>query len=156
VEQISNHISWAEAVKSQTAIRLGISNIPNPSQIARMKLLAERIFEPVREHFGKPIYVSSFYRSSEVNKKIGGSPNSQHMASRGAAMDLDAQVLGGITNKEIFNYILNNLDFDQLIWEFGDNDEPEWVHVSYVNPEENRHQVLRAYSKNGKTVYAEK
>lgn len=143
MNRISEHISYQEATKSITAIRNGVRNAPNPVQIANMKRLAEAIFEPLRKHFGVPIWVSSFFRSFKLNQLVGGSKSSQHLATRGAAIDLD-DVLGGVTNAMIFHYIKDNLDFDQLIWEFGDNKNPDWVHVSYVSQFQNRGIVLQA------------
>ena len=119
-----------------------------------MKLLAENIFEKVREHFDTPIYISSFFRSSKLNTKLKGSSTSQHCANVGAAMDIDADVYKGVTNSDIFNYILENLNFDQLIWEFGNDENPDWVHISYVSDILNRKEVLKAYKdKDNKTVY---
>ena len=145
--RISEHISFNEAIKSQHAIRLGITNIPNDDQISRMKLVAMKIFEPVREHFGRPIYISSFFRSGKLNTSIGGSTTSQHVT--GEAIDIDCDSI----NDEIFHFIKDNLIFDQLIWEFGDDDAPAWVHVSYVGHSRNRGEVLKAYKKGGKTYY---
>lgn len=114
-----------------------------------MQALAENVFEPLREHFGHPIYITSFYRSPELNKAIGGSPRSQHC--KGQAIDID-DVIGSSTNADFFNYIKDNLEFDQLIWEFGNNDSPNWVHVSY-NTDNNRGNILKASKENGKTKY---
>ncbi|MEM7485026.1 MAG: D-Ala-D-Ala carboxypeptidase family metallohydrolase [Bacteroidota bacterium] len=139
---ISEHVSYREAVKSNTAKRLGIDNTPNSGEIYNMRVVANKIFEPVRNHFGVPIFISSFFRSRLLNKKIGGSKTSDHM--KGKAIDID-DVLGGVTNSEIFHYIKDNLEFDQLIWEFGNEENPDWVHVSY-NQENNRNQVLRAFN----------
>ena len=149
---ISKNITFAEATKSQSAIRLGINNEPNKEQIEAMKYVAENIFERVRAHFGnKPIAISSFFRNFATNKAVGGSQTSQHC--KGEAMDIDADTFGGITNKEIFNYIKDNLDFDQLIWEFGTNNNPDWVHVSLTKGL-NKRQVLKAVKNEfGKVVY---
>lgn len=149
---ISKNITFAEATKSQSAIRLGINNEPNEEQIEAMKYVAENIFERVRSHFGnKPIAISSFFRNFATNKAVGGSQTSQHC--KGEAMDIDADTFGGITNKEIFNYIKANLDFDQLIWEFGTNNNPDWVHVSLTKGL-NKRQVLKAVKNEfGKVVY---
>ena len=153
-DNISKHITYDEAVVSTKAKELKISNDPNNNQLVNMKLLAENIFEKVRENFNVPIFISSFFRSSKLNTKLKGSSTSQHCANIGAAMDIDADVYKGVTNSEIFNYILNNLNFDQLIWEFGDDENPDWVHVSYVSDILNRKEVLKAYKdKNNKTVY---
>ena len=140
MEDISKHISYREATHSNTATRKGIDNTPNESELVAMKQLAKNIFEPVRTHFNKPIRINSFFRSKALNKRIGGSTTSQHC--KGEAFDLDG--LKGLTNSEIFYYIKNNLDFDQMIWEFGTNNEPEWVHVSYKYFGANRNQVLKA------------
>lgn len=149
--RISKYISLAEATKSQTAERLGIENMPDAATIQRMKYVAEKVFDPLREHFGVPIGVSSFYRSTALNAAIGGSKTSQHRS--GEAIDIDADMFGGITNKQIFDYIRYNLDFDQLISEFGTRDNPNWVHVSLTTGY-NRRQVLRAFrTSSGKTAY---
>ena len=153
-DNISKHITYDEATVSSKAKELKINNDPNSKQLTNMKLLAENIFEKVREHFDTPIYISSFFRSSKLNTKIKGSSTSQHCANVGAAMDIDADVYKGVTNSEIFNYILENLNFDQLIWEFGNDENPDWVHVSYVSDILNRKEVLKAYKdKDNKTVY---
>ena len=153
-DNISKHISYEEATVSSKAKELKINNDPNSTQLANMKLLAENIFEKVREHFDAPIYISSFFRSSKLNSKLKGSSTSQHCANVGAAMDIDADVYKGVTNSEIFNYILENLNFDQLIWEFGNDENPDWVHVSYVSDLLNRKEVLKAYKdKDNKTIY---
>jgi len=149
---ISEHITYSEATRSDTAKKFGIKNIPDDSQLHRMKLLAENVFEPVRNYFKVPIFISSFFRSAKLNKVLKGAVNSEHLALDGAAMDLDAQLFGKLTNKQIFNYIRNNLDFNQLIWEFGNSVEPDWVHVSY-NEGKNKKEVLRAISMNGITRY---
>jgi hypothetical protein len=151
MENISQHISWVEATKSATAIRYDINNIPDDECVQKMKVVAARVFEPLRRHFNCPIAIASFYRSKKVNRIIGGSPTSQHC--KGEALDLDADVYGEITNKQIFDFILNNLEFDQLIWEFSNPDgSPAWVHVSYVDGA-NRGMVLKAEKHSGKTVY---
>lgn len=141
---ISKHITYAEAIKSQQAIRLKLSNEPIPEHLDNMKYLAENVFEPLREHFGKPIAISSFYRSQAVNKAIGGALSSQHLT--GEAMDIDAQIFGGLTNAEIFNWIKENLNYDQLIWEGGSVTEPDWVHVSLTRLRPNRKQNLRMFN----------
>ena len=153
-DNISKHITYDEATVSSKAKELKISNDPNNNQLVNMKLLAENIFEKVRENFNVPIFISSFFRSAKLNTKLKGSSTSQHCANVGAAMDIDADVYKGVTNSEIFNYILNNLNFDQLIWEFGNDENPGWVHVSYVSDILNRKEVLKACKdKNNKTVY---
>ena len=148
--QISKNLSLAEAVHSNTADKLGIiNNNPSLNIIKNMKLLAEKVFEPVRAHFKAPIKVSSVYRGQELNNAVKGSITSQHCT--GEAMDIDNVKP---TNKEVFDYIKDNLDFDQLIWEFGTKENPEWVHVSYESTGKQRKQVLRAEKINGKTVYS--
>ena len=151
---ISEHISYIEATNSITAKRHNIDNTPNKEQLSRMKELADNIFEPLRKGLGnKPINIAIFYRSPELNEKIKGAKNSQHMALNGAAIDLDNDsCINCSTNKELFDYIKDNLEFDQLIWEFGDDSNPGWVHVSY-NKGKNRKQVLLSKKVDSKTVY---
>ena len=148
--KISDNITYAEAIHSETAKRKGIDNTPNPNQIEAMKLLAEKVFQPLREWVGGPIKVNSFFRSPELNEAIGGSKTSQHC--KGQAIDID-DVYGHKTNAEMYHWIKENLDFDQMIWEFGDDDNPDWVHVSYVSPDRNRGRCLRAERIDGKTKY---
>jgi len=147
---ISTHISYKEGVRSNTATRKGIDNTPNDEQLSNMELIAEEVFEPLRAYVGGPIKINSFFRCPELNKAIGGSSKSQHC--KGQAMDID-DTFGRCTNAEMYHFIKENLDFDQMIWEFGDDDNPDWVHVSYVSPEDNRNRCLKAYKKNGKTKY---
>ena len=147
---ISKHISDKEGVYSITALRLGLDNTPSDYEYSNMQLLANKIFEPLREYIGKPIKINSFYRSPELNKAIGGSTKSQHC--QGRAMDID-DTFGHATNAEMYNWIKENLNFDQMIWEFGDDDNPAWVHVSYVSEDQNRNRCLKAYKENGKTKY---
>jgi hypothetical protein len=147
---VSKNISYKEATHSTTAKRLGIDNTPDAEQFSNMIYVAENVFQPVREHFGVPIYVSSFFRSEALNSAIRGSSSSTHM--KGEAIDLDADVFGKVTNAQIFHYIKDNLEFDQLIWEFGTEDEPAWVHVS-LSKGNNRNQILVAKKVEGKTVY---
>ena len=148
--RISKHISYKEAVHSATAKRRGIENVPNEDQLDNMYKVAEFIFEPLRMYVGGAIKITSFFRSKELNAAIGGSKKSQHC--KGQAIDID-DVFGYKTNYEMFTYIRENLDFDQLIYEFGSNDNPDWVHCSYVSKKENRNRVLRAIRENGKTRY---
>ena len=151
--KLSDNLSLAEVTKSATATRKGIANTPTQSHLTSLKAVATNIFQPCREHFGKPLAVTSGYRSKELNALIGGSSRSQH--SLGEALDIDADVFGGLTNRELFLYIKDNLDFDQLIGEFPDNmGEFRWVHCSYKT-EGNRGEVLIAYKdENNKTKYA--
>jgi len=150
MERISDHISYKEATFSQTATRKDIDNTPSEEVLQRMKTVADNIFEPLRAHVGGPIKINSFYRSIMLNTAIGGSKSSQH--TRGEAIDLD-DTLGCMSNKDMFTFIKDELDFDQLIWEFGDDENPAWVHVSYVSPENNRRRILKASKVNGKTTY---
>jgi zinc D-Ala-D-Ala carboxypeptidase len=147
---ISKHISDKEAVYSTTALRRGIDNKPNEEQLGNMKLIAEKIFEPLRSFVGGPIKINSFFRSPELNTAIGGSKTSQHC--KGQAMDID-DTFGYKTNAEMYNFIKEHLNFDQMIWEFGDDNNPNWVHVSYVSNEKNRNRCLKAYKDKGKTKY---
>jgi len=149
--KISEHISYREAIYSYTAIRNDIDNIPDIEQLKRIQLAAENIFEPLREWVGRPIKINSCFRSAELNKRIGGAQSSQHCANKGAAFDLD-DTYGHKTNAEMFYHIKDNLDFDQLIWEFGTDKNPNWVHVSY-NEGNNRGQILKACKVNGRTKY---
>jgi len=147
---ISKHISDKEGVFSITATRRGLDNTPNAEQLDNMKLLAEKVFEPLREWVGGPIRINSFFRGSELNKAIGGSTSSQHC--KGQAMDIDD---GGCnkTNAEMYKFIKDELEFDQMIWEFGDDDNPNWVHISYVSGGKNRNKCLKAYKHSNKTKY---
>ena len=147
---ISKHISDKEGIYSRTALRLDIDNIPEPYHLVNMQIIAELVFEPLREWVGGPIKINSFYRCKELNSAIGGSSRSQHCEGR--AIDLD-DTFGHKTNAEMFDYIKDNLDFDQLIWEFGNNNNPDWVHVSYVSSDENRRRIMKAYKLNGKSKY---
>ena len=147
---ISKHISYKEGTNSITAIRRGIDNIPNDEQLDNMELIAEKVFEPLRKWVGGPIKINSFFRCPDLNKAIGGSRKSQHC--QGQAIDID-DTYKVVANSDMYNYIKNNLDFDQLIWEFGDDDNPNWLHVSYVSKEENRNRCLKAYKEQGKSKY---
>ncbi len=150
MNKISEHITYAESIHSNTAKRKGIDNTPSPIHVETMELTARKIFEPLREWVGGPIKVTSMYRSPALNEAIGGSKTSQHM--KGQAMDLD-DVYGYKSNAEMYHWIKDNLNFDQLIWEFGTDVNPNWIHVSYVNDEDNRNRCLKAYKENGRTKY---
>jgi len=147
---ISKHISEKEATKSVTALRLNIDNTPNGTTINNMKLLAQKVFEPLRLWVGGPIKINSFYRSRALNEAIGGTTLSQHC--QGKAMDID-DIYGHKTNKEMFYYIKENINFDQMIWEFGNEDNPDWIHISYVSQDKNRNKILKAVRDEGKTKY---
>jgi hypothetical protein len=149
--QLSENLSLAEVTRSESAKRFGISNTPTPEHIENFKKLAENIFQPIRKHFGKPIHISSGYRSLALNKVIKGSSlTSQHCSGEAIDIDMDGT---DITNAQIFKYIKDNLNFDQLIWEFGNNINPDWVHVSYESTGKQRKQVLKAVKSGGKTSY---
>jgi len=157
--QLSKNLALAEVTRSETAKRKGISNMPTPEHIENFKLLAERVFQPIRDHFGVPIRISSGYRSAALNKAIGGAgktvngvyiPASQHCTGEAIYIDMDGTT---VTNASIFNYIKDNLEFDQLIWEFGTDTNPDWVHVSYESTGKQRKQILRAIKQGGKTAY---
>jgi hypothetical protein len=147
---ISKHISYKEATRSATALRLGIENTPNEYELQNMEIIAKKVFEPLREAVDAPIKINSFFRSEKLNKAIGGSGKSQHC--QGRAIDID-DVYGSVSNAYMFYYIKDNLDFDQLIWEFGSDANPDWVHVSYVDEDSNRKRCLKAIREDGKTKY---
>lgn len=144
--QLSKHFSLAEFTNSESAKRNGIDNKPTAEHIENLKSLCENVLEPIREHFKVPIHISSGYRSAALNRLIGGSKSSQH--SVGQAADIDMEITS-VSNKQIFDYIRGNLDYDQVINEF----DYSWIHVSYKK-QGNRKQALKAIKTNGKTVYA--
>ncbi len=145
--KLSEHLDLSEIIRSDSAKRNGISNMPTPEHIENFKILATKVFEPIREHFGVPIRISSGYRSAELNKCIkGSSTTSQH--STGEAIDID-QDGTTITNKQVFDYIKDNLAFDQLINEFN----YAWVHVSYKANGKQRGEILEAYKEGKATKY---
>jgi len=155
--KLSAHLSLREVTRSQTATRHGIPNQPSEEHLRNLVKLATELFEPIRaavsDARGKssPLHISSGYRSDALNKRIGGSKTSQH--SKGQALDIDIDGrFSDFSNADLF-YLIAKMDFDQLIWEFGDNTKPDWVHVSYVDGEKNRNQKLGAFRKNGKTSY---
>lgn len=139
MKKISEHISYKEATYSNTAKILGLSNKPKKEHLEAMELLAEKVFEPLREWVGGPIKVNSFYRSEEVNCRIGGaSLTSAHMVGQA----IDITTMGKKSNLEMFEYIIENLEFDQVISEYPVNGEPSWIHVSYKSKKDNRKQAL--------------
>lgn len=148
--QLSKNLYLSEVTKSQTAIQKGIKNEPTKEEIQNLKDIAENIFQPIRDHFKVPIGISSGYRSKKLNQIIGGSKTSEHMSGR--ALDIDADIYGNITNKQIFDFIRKNLEFNQLIWEFGDDNNPDWVHVSF-DKGNNKKRVLRAGRDKNGTFY---
>ncbi|GAA4003002.1 D-Ala-D-Ala carboxypeptidase family metallohydrolase [Hymenobacter fastidiosus] len=137
---ISRYVSEAEGYKSPTAIRLGIYNTPDAATLRRMEAVAQAMFDPLRAAFGRPLRVTSFYRSPALNQAVNGSPTSQHV--RGEAIDMDGDATR-LDNAELFDYVRRRLPFDQLIWEYGSARSPAWVHASYVTHRPNRGQVLR-------------
>tara|TARA_R110002049_G_scaffold36075_1_gene115618 strand:+ start:2941 stop:3402 length:462 start_codon:yes stop_codon:yes gene_type:complete len=149
--KISQHISFKEATRSNTALRLNLKNKPDAYQTTNMVGVAQNVFEPLREYVGGAIKINSFFRSENLNRAIGGSSKSQHCDGR--AIDID-DTFGHATNAEMFQYIKDNLSFDQLIWEFGNSTNPAWVHVSYVSEDQNRGRCLKAEKINGKTSYS--
>ena len=150
MEKISNHISYKEGTYSRTAERRDLDNTPNADQLKCMQEIAENVFEPLRAYVGGPVKINSFFRGEPVNTAIGGSKSSQHM--KGQAMDID-DTFGRMTNAEMYYFIKDHLDFDQMIWEFGDDNNPNWVHVSYVSHRPNRKKLTIAKKINGKTKY---
>ena len=148
--QLSKNLSLAEVMRSETAKRKGISNMPTPEHIENFKLLAENVFQPIREHFGVPIHISSGYRSKALNTAVGGSLTSQHCSGEAIDIDMDGT---SVTNAQIFNYIKDNLNFDQMIWEFGNDTNPDWVHVSYESTGKQRKQILKAVKSAKGTAY---
>ena len=150
--KLSEHLDLSEVTRSDMAKRKGISNMPTPEHIENFKKLAINIFEPIRKHFAVPILISSGYRSKELNTAIGGSITSQHCSGEAIDIDLDGSS-SGVTNKMVFDFIKDKLSYDQLIFEFGTKDAPDWVHVSFESTGKQRKQVLRAIKSGGKTVY---
>jgi len=148
-KKISKHISYKEATNSATAKKLKIDNTPTDEHLENMELVAKKVFEPLREYAGHPIGVNSFYRSPELNKAIRGSSRSSHMI--GAAIDCNS--LGEKTNKELFDFIMENLTFDQLIWEFGNDYNPKWIHISYIGEKDNRNEVLKVKRNSNHNTY---
>jgi len=154
MNNISKHITYNEATRSYTAIKYNIVNIPDEQQLKNMILLAEAVFEPLREFVGIPIGITSFFRSKALNTKLKGSRTSQHMANNGAAIDLDASIYGKISNLDILYYIKDNLEFDQLIAEHpDDNGIPSWVHVSYKKYGNRKQVFVSNFNRNGKVFY---
>lgn len=145
--KLSNNLTLGEVIKSSTACKKGIDNTPSNREIANLEAIAINLFQPVRDALGHPIRVSSGYRSSKLNSSIGGVSTSQHC--KGEALDLQGI---NTSNRDIFDTI-KNMEFDQLIWEFGDDNNPQWVHVSYTTERKNRNMILRSIKVNGKVKY---
>jgi hypothetical protein len=157
--QLSKNLELSEVTRSETAKRKGISNMPTPEHIENFKKLAENVFQPIRDHFGVPIRISSGYRSEALNKAIGGAGktiNGKYVASsqhcKGEAIDIDMDG-SSITNKQVFDFVKANLNFDQLIAEFPVNGNPAWVHVSYDSAGKQRKQILVAEKVGSATKY---
>jgi hypothetical protein len=148
--QLSTNLSLAEVIRSESAKRKGINNMPTPEHIENFKKLATNIFQPIRDHFGRPILISSGYRSIKLNEAIKGSLSSQHCSGEAIDIDMDGT---DITNAQIFHFIKDTLNFDQLIWEFGTDKNPDWVHVSFAANKSQRKQILVAKKVNRKTTY---
>jgi len=151
--KISEHLDLSEVTRSETAKRKGISNEPTAEHLENFKKLAENIFEPIRNHFNVPIHISSGYRSKALNTSIGGSLTSQHCSGEAIDIDMDGSS-NGVTNKMVFDFIKANLNFDQMIWEFGNSSNPDWVHVSYESTGKQRKQILKASKVGGATKYS--
>jgi len=147
---LTENVSLKELTKSESATRFGISNEPTEEALSNLQKLATHILQPVRDHFGKPLIITSGYRSPELCLKIGSTTTSQH--TKGQASDFE---IGGIANKDLSDWIHQNLDYDQLILEFWKPEDANsgWVHCSYKGKGQNRKQYLRAFTENGKTKY---
>ncbi len=147
---LSKSFTLNELTKSQEATRLGIDNIPNEEQIQNLKILCEKILQPLRDYYGMPLSISSGYRSVALCETIGSSAKSQH--TKGQAADFE---IFGVANKDIADFIVKNFEYDQCILEFWNENEPNsgWVHCSY-SIEGNRKQYLKAQKVSGKIVYS--
>ena len=150
--KISKHLNLLELTRSDSAKRNKIDNSPEIKHLQNLKKLAINIFEPIRNNFGVPIYISSGYRSKALNEFVNGSLTSQHSSGEAIDIDMDGSTKG-VDNKMVFDFIKNNLDFDQLIYEFGNEKKPDWVHVSFKSSGKQRKEVLRAIKKGKKTIY---
>lgn len=144
---LSKYVTLKEATQSDTAVKAGIDNNPTPDVLEIMRHTAENLFDPIREHFGVPIGVSSFFRSPALNRAIRGAADSQHV--RGQAIDINGHIYGNVLNSEIFNFIKDELEYDQLIWEFGDSREPDWVHVSLTDGHNRKMILVSKMGRNG-------
>ena len=151
--KLSKNLSLSEVTKSNTAMRRGIDNNPTEAHIENLKYVAEKVFQPIRNHFGVPIYISSGYRSQTLNEAIGGSPRSFH--SHGMALDLDQDGRNrGVNNADVFYYIKENLPYTELIWEFGDDKNPNWVHVAIAKGREDEKNTKIAKKVDNRTTYS--
>ena len=148
--KLSNNFRLKELTASQTAERKGINNNPNEDQIEKLKLLCENVLQKIRDHYKRPVTISSGYRSPDLCEAIGSSKNSQHTKAEAADFEIF-----GLSNAELCKWISENLEYDQMILEYHKLDEPNsgWIHCSY-KAEDNRKQILRAYrNESGKTCY---
>ena len=148
--KLTENFTLAELTKSETAEKNNIDNTPDAEQVECLKQLCENILQPLRDDFQKPLVISSGFRSKKLSLLVGSKTTSQHC--KGQAIDVD-DTFGFKTNAEMFEWIRENLEFDQMIWEFGDDKNPDWIHVSYVGKISNRNKCLKAYKENGKTKY---
>ena len=144
--KLSTNFDLSEFTRSRTALKYDIDNQPTPKQQQAIQHLVDTVLQPVRSQIGMVITIASGFRSKALNAKIGGAHGSQH--EKGQAADLECN-----DNARLFHHIRANCQFDQLIWEFGDANQPDWVHVSVVDGSKNRREVLRAKKIDGKTVY---
>lgn len=147
---IGHFLTLAECTKSNTAIKFGIPNIPYADDILAMQKFVEKVYEPLCEKFNCKIPFSSFYRSPSLNKRVSGSsPTSQHCL--GEAMDLDFDINPDlkVSNKQLFDYVCNNMEFDQVINEFNYS----WIHISYSSTGKNRNMILESYRKGNGIAY---
>jgi hypothetical protein len=149
--KLSKNFSLAEFTESNTAIRNGIDNNPTAEHIHNLVELCENVLQPLRDRIGSSIRVTSGYRSEALNKAIGGSKTSDH--SHGRAADIKLVINGVNISDELYHGIkAMGVPFKQLIWEFGDDDTPQWVHIAF-DKDNNKMQCLKAYEENGKTKY---
>jgi len=148
-QKLSPNFTLSEMVKSETAVRKGLPNIPGEKEVANLKALCENVLQKVRDHYGKGIHVNSGFRHPEVNAAVGGSKTSDHCMGQAADIEIP-----GVANGDLAQWIVDNCEFRQVILEFYTPGVPDsgWVHVSYV-PGDNKKQVLTALRENGKTVY---
>ena len=145
--KISEHLSLSELISSDSAKRNGISNMPTEIHLSNLRVLADKVFEPIREHFATPIFISSGYRSEALNKAIGGSKTSQHCKGQAIDIDMDGSD-SEVTNNEIFHWAKANLKFTQLIAEFPDaNGNLGWVHIGY-DAQNLKNEIIIAVGKN--------
>lgn len=151
--RVSKYLSYKEVTKSYTAIKRGINNIPSDIQLTRIIEWSRKIFDPIRSFIGAPLGCHTIFRCPELNRAVGGAQDSQHQAENGAAGDIDADIYNNSNNEIIFNYIKDNLDFDQLIAEGLHSGRIEWIHCSYVSPEKNRKEILLMYKEDNATHY---